>query len=256
MGQESTSLGANLVSIPKGQHSLRIQNRFLLYENNYLRCVNNLISELGQGKKVEHQFAEPDQSQDNQALRGDLSEQIKKDKQDKADFIKKCEEVYGKTPDRVENEYLGCGYEFVKRKDNYGHVIGYNCEKSLLDKGCNIHLPYPNKSVFPGYCFCPLIIGNDAKAEKACKEKYGDTCGRITVDRDAGKILGCRCGYQPENPGDPPKYPYSSQLDCVGLLGPECKFMPAKEPDEYYKGHCRCAVPCPECDLLPDTQIK
>ena len=41
-----------------GQHSLGIKNRFLLYENNYLRCINNLLSEISEGQGGKSQFAE------------------------------------------------------------------------------------------------------------------------------------------------------------------------------------------------------
>ena len=36
----------------KGKLSLNIQNRFLLYENNYLRNINNLLNEIGQTKRT------------------------------------------------------------------------------------------------------------------------------------------------------------------------------------------------------------
>ena len=62
MGQEQgkTTMSEPSFAESSGQHSLSIKNRFLLYENNYLRCINNLISEIDQGNDKNLQFAEPE----------------------------------------------------------------------------------------------------------------------------------------------------------------------------------------------------
>ena len=61
MGQEQgkTTMSEPSFAEPSGQHSLSIKNRFLLYENNYLRSINNLLSEIGQENHGNFQFAEP-----------------------------------------------------------------------------------------------------------------------------------------------------------------------------------------------------
>ena len=54
MGQEQgkTTMSEPAFAETPGQHSLSIKNRFLLYENNYLRCINNLLNEIGQENAV------------------------------------------------------------------------------------------------------------------------------------------------------------------------------------------------------------
>ena len=71
MGQEQgKATMSEPLSFPENStcvHSLFIKNRFLLYENNYLRCINNLLSEIGQGDEdndVNFQFAEPNRQGD------------------------------------------------------------------------------------------------------------------------------------------------------------------------------------------------
>ena len=61
MGQEQgkTTMSEPAFAENSGQHSLSIKNRFLLYENNYLRCINNLLSEIGQENHGNFQFSEP-----------------------------------------------------------------------------------------------------------------------------------------------------------------------------------------------------
>ena len=67
MGQEQgkTTMSEPAFAENSGQHSLSIKNRFLLYENNYLRCINNLLSEIGQENHGHFQFAEPMDSANN-----------------------------------------------------------------------------------------------------------------------------------------------------------------------------------------------
>ena len=61
MGQEQgkTTMSEPAFAETPGEHSLSIKNRFLLYENNYLRCINNLLNEIGQENDKNFQFSEP-----------------------------------------------------------------------------------------------------------------------------------------------------------------------------------------------------
>ena len=49
---------------PTRNHPLNLQNRFLLYENNYLRNVNNLLTEIDQKAAGKPTFAEPGKDQE------------------------------------------------------------------------------------------------------------------------------------------------------------------------------------------------
>ena len=62
MGQEQgkTTMSEPSFAENSAPHSLGIKNRFLLYENNYLRNVNNLLSEIREENHVKPQFAEPE----------------------------------------------------------------------------------------------------------------------------------------------------------------------------------------------------
>ena len=61
MGQEQgkTTMSEPSFAENSAQHPISIKNRFLLYENNYLRCINNLLSEISQGHDENLQFSEP-----------------------------------------------------------------------------------------------------------------------------------------------------------------------------------------------------
>ena len=61
MGNEQgkTTMSEPAFAETPGGHSLSIKNRFLLYENNYLRCINNLLNEIGQENDKSFQFSEP-----------------------------------------------------------------------------------------------------------------------------------------------------------------------------------------------------
>merc|ERR1712227_964977 len=73
-GQEQgkTTMSEPSFAENSGQHSLSIKNRFLLYENNYLRCINNLLSEIGQENHGNFQFAEPTGPTNNKHDRPDF----------------------------------------------------------------------------------------------------------------------------------------------------------------------------------------
>ena len=144
---EPTTFAENLKGIPTGgQHSLIIQNRFLLYENNYLRCVNNLLDEIGEGKKGNLQFSEPDQGSAPDDLAVTVSQAILEC--GKQWDPETCKAV---TLDPVTKKPIGCECGTKAIHGKYPFSSQKDCDECEF-----IPALHPTDS-YKGYCRCPYL---------------------------------------------------------------------------------------------------